>query len=76
MDKNKNPNISSTPNIADVEHDVRSVSDATRDYDNPDEFFDEYMYDALYYDSMCMMCQHWNGYMCNAETGNCNYEPI
>lgn len=76
MDENQNPSISSTPNIATVEHDIHPASDATRDHDNPHEFYDEYMYDELYYDSMCMMCQHWNGYMCNAENGNCNYEPI
>ena len=76
MDENQNPSISSTPNIATVEHDIHPASDATRDHDNPHEFYDEYMYDEPYYDSMCMTCQHRNGYMCNAENGNCDYEPI
>ena len=76
MDENQNPSISSTPNIATVEHDIHPASDATRDHDNPHEFYDEYMYDELYYDSMCMTCQHRNGYTCNAENGNCDYEPI
>ena len=66
MDENKNLNVSSTSNINAVEHDVHPAPDATRDYDNPDKFYDNYMYDELYYDSMCMSCQHWNGYMCNA----------
>ena len=73
MNENKNLNISSISNVDVVEHDINLASDVPLDCDNPDELYDDYMYDETYYNSICMSCQHWNGYMCNAENSNCNY---
>ena len=43
MDGNKNTNPSTQ-----IEQDNHPAPDAIRDYDDPDEYFDEYMYDDLY----------------------------
>ena len=77
MDENKNFNIGSSSNADTLEYGVRSTPDTIRDHDNADElFYDDYIYDEFYYESICISCQHWNGYMCNAENGNCDYTPF
>lgn len=67
MGESKNLDASSNSNIKAVTYDI---------YPAPDEFCDGYGYHELYYDSMCMSCQYWDGYVCNVKNINCNYEPF
>lgn len=71
---NKNFKTNQTAPCATMEP---SQSPAFDPIDNStDEHFDDYMHDDLYYDNMCMSCQHWIGGVCNHEHRACDYEPF
>ena len=75
MDENKNNNDSSAiePNS---KHESHLANDTLPDYTESEKQMAEYMYVKSYYDTMCMSCRHWNFFTCNAEGGNCNFEPL
>lgn len=72
MDENKNIDRPSRIEES-TEKDVAPVNEAGSDYSDSDAYMEKNIYD---YFTMCMSCQHWNGYMCNAENGSCGYEPF
>lgn len=57
------------------EQETHFIPDPTPGYDMPDEYFDKYIYDVLYCNSMCASCIHWNGYRCTTEQSPCRYQP-
>lgn len=69
-------NIKATPTVpnSNVEQQKSPTFDPRDEY--PDEYFDDDVYDSLYYDDICMSCQHFIGGVCNCEHSTCNYEPF
>lgn len=71
MDENKN-----TGPRAPAEQNTHPAPDTVRDYDDPDRYLHEYMYNDVFYDSMCLSCAHWLGGVCGAKQGICKHEPF
>lgn len=74
MDESKN--ISNVPDTH-----IKPYANYMNDYPykaheahNPDDYLDEYFYPPEYDESVCFSCIHWNGTICDADCGRCEYE--
>lgn len=75
MNENKNIGSSAPENMPAT--DTYSDPDVADMYDDadPDAYWDEYLYGSRCCDSLCMSCNYWDGHMCVADEGICNYDP-
>ena len=76
MEENKNSGIAITLTADAAVHHTCPAADTLQDHDETGVFFYDELYDELCGDGTCTLCRHWSEYMCTAETGNCDYDPL